>query len=414
MKAGKNHGPKRPGSNLYQRGVRAAFKDAVSGRKDSRIWKDELGSPLRYTDTEGRVVESYSFDEFGNDLRKEQEKIQPLGYAGFYEDTVSGTYFAQAREYDSKTGRFTARDMVQGVKPYTLNEYGYCWNRPTVFVDHDGAFPSWEDIQQEVSDWADAAGEWVGDTVNSAGEALSDAATAFFDGADYIWQNCVPQEVQSVIGDIGNAVGDLGRGLIEVEIMGVSISDVMAAATQSWPGEVFLDMVCFDRTSDGVYHADQNCWQAPFGYNDFYDYVFDAATSMNKEKYPFTTADGTNYTIWMWKGDYLNLGAGCETGIYYGDGYHVNSATDTNLHMTLSLYDKESGKLIFTYNPQDPQWWITGFNPKYQDMDYHDLEVQGSINFSENPELWDAFYNEYKKESGWCFEEEHYIAYYRW
>lgn len=86
---------------------------------------------------------------------------------------------------------------------------------------------------------------------------------------------------------------------------------------------------------------------------------------MNREKYPFTTADGTNYTIWMWKGDYLNLGAGCETGIYYGDGYHVNSATDTNLHMTLSLYDKESGKLIFTYNPQDPQWWITGFNPKY-------------------------------------------------
>lgn len=74
-----------------------------------------------------------------------------------------------------------------------------------------------------------------------------------------------------MIGGMGNTVGKIGRGLIEVEIMGVSISDVMAAATQSWPGEVFLDMVCFDRTSDGVYHADQNCWQAPFGYNDFYD-----------------------------------------------------------------------------------------------------------------------------------------------
>jgi len=90
---------------------------------------------------------------------------------------------------------------------------------------------------------------------------------------------------------------------------------------------------------------------------------FDAATSMEPERYSFTLEDGRIYTIWMWKGDYLNLGAGCETGIYYGDGFHKNCATDTNLHMTLKLYDNRNGEWVFFYNPDEPQWWITGFNP---------------------------------------------------
>lgn len=324
--------------------------------------QDDLGSPLRYTDTEGKVIESYGFDEFGNNILKEQKECQPFGYAGFYQDNISGTYFAQAREYVPQTGRFTARDIVSGFQaaPYTLNEYGYCWNRPLTFVDHNGAFPSLGDIKEEISEGADAVGDWFGDTVNSAGDTLSDATTTFFDGADYVWDNYIPQEVQPYIKGAGNVVIGGGRELIEQELFGVSISDIMAEATKSWAGEVFLDTVSFDRDGD-IYHAKQNCWQAPFGYNDFYDYVFNAATSMKQNKYPFTTTDGTNYTIWMWKGDYVNLGAGAETGIYYGDGYHNNSATDSNLHMSMSVYEKESGELIFSYNPSDPQWWIYRF-----------------------------------------------------
>lgn len=382
---------------------------------------DELGSPLRYVDTVGVITENCGFDEFGNDSLRNKERSkgqqhQTFGYTGFCRDKISGTYFAQAREYAPKLGRFTARDIIPGIQtaPYTLNEYVYCWNRPMIFADRDGAFPSWEDIQEGISDGADAVGDWVGDTVNSAGKVLSDTTATFFNGADYLWQNYVPSEVQAAIGGAGNWVLGGGRQLIEVDVMGVSASDLIAVATQSWPGELFLDAVCFDRTPDGVYHADQNCWQAPFGYNDFYDYVFNGATSMDKEKYPFTTADGTTYTIWMWKGDYLNLGAGCETGIYYGDGYHLNSYTDSNLQMNLSLYDKESKRWVFTYNPNDPQWWITGFNPKYQDKQATDLEVYGSIDFLEEPELWDAFYKKYKEWDGWCFDEENHVAYYQW
>lgn len=38
--------------------------------------------------------------------------------------------------------------------------------------------------------------------------------------------------------------------------------------------------------------------------------------TVNKNKFEFTTKDGTDYVIWMWKGDYINLGSGAEVGIY--------------------------------------------------------------------------------------------------
>ena len=52
-------------------------------------------------------------------------------------------YYAQAREYDAWSGRFTSEDVVKGnvVYPETLNAYGYCWGNPVKYVDRDGEFP---------------------------------------------------------------------------------------------------------------------------------------------------------------------------------------------------------------------------------------------------------------------------------
>lgn len=50
-------------------------------------------------------------------------------------------------------------------------------------------------------------------------------------------------------------------------------------------GTDFLNAFDFERTEDGVYHTKQDCWQDPFGYNDFYDYVFDGFTSMKKRNF---------------------------------------------------------------------------------------------------------------------------------
>ena len=42
-----------------------------------------------------------------------QGEEQPFGYTGYRFDDVSGTYFAQAREYQVGNG-FTAEDLVKG------------------------------------------------------------------------------------------------------------------------------------------------------------------------------------------------------------------------------------------------------------------------------------------------------------
>lgn len=126
---------------------------------------DELGSPMRVS---GYRAESgsfagisdyltYGYDEFGNDLGKVPEETgipnpydrqgaeQPFGYTGYRYDGISGSYFAQAREYKPEAGRFTAEDVIKGngAVPMTLNQYGYCWGNPLIWVDLNGLWPAW-------------------------------------------------------------------------------------------------------------------------------------------------------------------------------------------------------------------------------------------------------------------------------
>ena len=125
--------------------------------------QDELGSPLRVSGfgAEAGALSGrssylcYGYDEFGNDLGRELEgagipnpydgqgEEQPFGYTGYRYDEISGTYFAQAREYQVGNGRFTEEDMINGkqIIPYTLNKYIYCWNKPIDLVDINGKEP---------------------------------------------------------------------------------------------------------------------------------------------------------------------------------------------------------------------------------------------------------------------------------
>ena len=132
-------------------------------------------------------------------------------------------------------------------------------------------------------------------------------------------------------------------------------------------GAYFLNM---EKDSEGIYHADFDCWQQYFGYNDLYDFVFDLGTSMAKIKFEFSSG-GIEYVVWAWKGDYINLGAGAELGIYQGGGPHWIVDKSLAMAMTLDLYYK--GESIISYTPDHEQWWITGFNPKYQNVKAEDL-----------------------------------------
>ena len=106
--------------------------------------QDDLGSPIRLANQNGELQDSYGYDEFGQDLYGNQGIVQPFGYTGYQPDRIAGTYYAQAREYRPGLGRFAAVDTIKGftAAPYTLNEYGYCWNNPMMLVDLNGRFPT--------------------------------------------------------------------------------------------------------------------------------------------------------------------------------------------------------------------------------------------------------------------------------
>ncbi len=153
------------------------------GERVSTYLQDELGSPVRLVELRSGRQTPYGYDEFGGDLFGNQGETQPFGYTGYQPDRIAGTSYAQAREYLPWAGRFTGRDLIKGFAelPFTLNEYGYCWNNPLILVDRNGAWPEWlEDIGKWVYENKEAIKDViVGETVIIGSVViLSDVAVA--------------------------------------------------------------------------------------------------------------------------------------------------------------------------------------------------------------------------------------------
>ena len=138
---------------------------------------------------------------------------------------------------------------------------------------------------------------------------------------------------------------------------------------------------------NGVYHTSFICWQMLAGYNHFYDVVFDLATSMVSAEFAFQ-CNGVGYTIWAWKGDYINLGAGAELGIYLGDSGQRYVLPRLAMKMSMMVYYKD--ELIIAHFPENKQWWITSFNPDYQKVDAKDLRAYILVYFN-NRDMYEAF-----------------------
>ena len=76
-------------------------------------------------------IYTYGYDEFGQNLYRNQGQIQPFGYTGYQSDRIAGTYYAQAREYRAELGRFAAEDLIKK----GLNWYIYCQNNALKYYD---------------------------------------------------------------------------------------------------------------------------------------------------------------------------------------------------------------------------------------------------------------------------------------
>lgn len=77
------------------------------------------------------------------------------------------------------------------------------------------------------------------------------------------------------------------------------------------------------------------------------------------------------------------------------------------LLMSLELIELNSGDVLFDYSPAANNWWITGFDPSHQNAQAENLQVTITIDFSDNPELFNGFYNEYgpHSNSNWSFSD---------
>lgn len=118
---------------------------ATEGESAHMYLQDELGSPVRLVgvkedNSKGTQQTVYGYDEFGNDRYGTQGEVQPFGYTGYQKDAVTNTYFAQAREYLPKVGRFGGEDIKKGTLsiPNTFCFYSYCYNNPFYWIDLNG------------------------------------------------------------------------------------------------------------------------------------------------------------------------------------------------------------------------------------------------------------------------------------
>ena len=200
--------------------------------------------------------------------------------------------------------------------------------------------------------------------------------------------------------DIGGLFwGDLISGILHsVNNFAIAIGIDTAAV-----GAFFLMM---EPDDSGVYHASFYCWQQLAGYNEFYDFAFDLGTSMVSAKFSFSYG-GCGYTIWVWKGDYINLGAGAELGIYRGDSGH--RVVDTSLAMTMGMHVYYKKKLIIEYFPDEAQWWITGFNPNYLNVNAYDLVATIGVTFNDYG-MYYAFKGQWSDDFRWSFHDYQKLA----
>jgi RHS repeat-associated protein len=108
------------------------------------VFFDESGSQLtgsvrRVIDVlDGTTAQSFTYDEFGNQLSNSNPDFQPFGYAGGLTDYHTDLIRFGARDYDPSVGRWTSKEPLGFAG--ALNFYVYCDNDGVNYVDPDGEF----------------------------------------------------------------------------------------------------------------------------------------------------------------------------------------------------------------------------------------------------------------------------------
>ncbi len=196
--------------------------DAMNRLERAWNYKGEEAA-YRYNGMGQRVEKRETSQEGFESPYVKWETTQPFGDTGYRYDGISGSYFAQAREYQPHTGRFMAEDVIRGkiTVPKTLNRYGYCLSNPLRYVDLDGN--SVKEVYDLFFDYEDFKIDSYGIQIGlhylyGDGKSIVD-----IDGR---WGNYL-MENNTLTEKVGNIVIPIGESLEEGETINVSMTTSM-------------------------------------------------------------------------------------------------------------------------------------------------------------------------------------------
>ncbi len=101
---------------------------------------DALGTNVAITNADGSIQNRMDYDVWGNLNQETATSDSPFGFTGYIRDEDTELYYANARYYDSFTGRFLREDPFNGTSltPPSLHRYLYANVNPTVYIDPTG------------------------------------------------------------------------------------------------------------------------------------------------------------------------------------------------------------------------------------------------------------------------------------
>lgn len=118
-----------------------------------RLISDHLGSARALVNIDtGEVVQQMAYSAWGEVSVSGDPSIQPFGYAGGVNDTITGFTRFGARDYDAAVGRWTSKDPI-GFGGGSVGLFAYVNGDPINWIDPSGLAPCEDDLG--LSDFAE-------------------------------------------------------------------------------------------------------------------------------------------------------------------------------------------------------------------------------------------------------------------